>query len=165
MVANTARTREVISNYSDLGTCSFNLQRNYEKMLAGYSLTEPIEVLACYEQIEGILEDEMVQGWLRYLWERKKNILAQEGKARTDYVYLLAQGYEQGKYLMKLIKWMNRTWLYFDPCAINKDGSITWKGYSVEEICGDLTDRIIRQRLLRQGLPDLADYVLEVLER
>jgi hypothetical protein len=161
----TANTDDLHRNYLDQDALSRSLQRKLEKSLAGFSLLHPLEVLESFEQLEPIMLEETVIGWLKYLRLRKRDFEALDQESRKKLITQLLYGFEDGAHKAELFGAMNNTYLDYEPVQIKADGSIVWKSYSPEAIIDDLYGQIISQRLLRSGLPDLADYVLEVLQR
>jgi len=164
MNANTRHTDEVLRNYCDQTTVSHGLQDKFEGLLAGYSLVHPLEVLEVFPQVEQIMQNQIALDWIRYLSDRERYLLTLEGDDRTKFITQLIIGFDGGQHRNILFRWMNDTYYTYEPVFI-EDDRIMWRGYAAEIISTDLVQRIISQHYLRDGLHDLAEYVLEVLER
>ena len=164
-MTNTRRTQDIHSNYCDQDTISRGLQRKLEGLLAGFSIIHPLEVLEVFPQVEPIMLDrEIAVPWLRLLQQKQRDLIDLNEDARHKFISNLVIGFQGGMHKSSLLRFMNSTYCAYEPVYIEVE-HITWRGYDARTITADLVKRIYYQHNLRAGLPDLAEYLLEVLHR
>ena len=160
----TSSIETITKRYIDQGSLSCLLQRTFERKLAGWSLLHPLEVLRVLPELQSIWIDDITPGFLNLLDEHKAEISRLDNDARLELCNQIALDFEGGEHYIELIDCMNSTFVDHNPATIGEDGKISWSGYSIYTIVNQLLQRIKDQVHLRDGLPDLCQFSLEVLE-